>query len=165
MVSHGRLGHETPTLKGASARQGSLTKDWTHVFPHTVAVTAGRPAPDADAPLQSTGRVRLDVCGESRCGDGSFGYGRDGNPTWPALEDAIGALEGGRALAFACGMAAAYAVLELVEPGARGGVPTACYLGVADASDEQRGRASGWTLRRVDIADTEGLLAAADGAG
>ena len=46
-----------------------------------------------------------------------MGYGRYGNPTWHALEEAIGALEGGRALAFGSGMAAAHAVLELLPPG------------------------------------------------
>ena len=72
-----------------------------------------------------------------------------------ALEEAIGALEGGQALAFASGMAAAYAVLELIEPGSTVVVPDSCYLGVADAF-EQRAARLGWTLRRVDIADTEG---------
>src|SRR5689334_5327754 len=38
-------------------------------------------------------------------------YGRYNNPTWRGLEDAIGALEGGHALVFASGMAAAAAVL------------------------------------------------------
>lgn len=38
-------------------------------------------------------------------------YGRDDNPTWRGLEAAIGTLEGGHALIFASGMAAAAAVL------------------------------------------------------
>ena len=42
--------------------------------------------------------------------DGTMVYGRDGNPTWEALEQAIGALEGGQALVFASGMAAIAAV-------------------------------------------------------
>jgi cystathionine gamma-lyase len=34
------------------------------------------------------------------------GYGRYGNPTWGRLEEALGQLEGGEAVAFASGMAA-----------------------------------------------------------
>lgn len=45
-------------------------------------------------------------------------YGRYDNPTWRGLEAAIGTLEGGHALVFASGMAAASAVLlEYSEPG------------------------------------------------
>lgn len=40
-------------------------------------------------------------------------YGRAGNPTWRALEDAIGALDGGECVLFASGMAAIGAVLRL----------------------------------------------------
>jgi cystathionine gamma-lyase len=42
------------------------------------------------------------------------GYGRYVNPTWAALEAALGALEGGDALVFASGMAACDAVLRAV---------------------------------------------------
>ncbi len=42
------------------------------------------------------------------------GYGRYVNPTWSALETALGALEGGDALVFASGMAAIDAVLRAV---------------------------------------------------
>ena len=42
------------------------------------------------------------------------GYGRYANPTWSALEAALGALEGGEALVFASGMAACDAVLRAV---------------------------------------------------
>ena len=40
-------------------------------------------------------------------------YGRADNPTWRALEDAIGALDGGECVVFASGMAAIAAVLRL----------------------------------------------------
>jgi cystathionine gamma-lyase len=49
---------------------------------------------------------------------GDNGYGRVDNPTWRALETAIGALEGGECVVFASGMAAVTAVmLTLSEPG------------------------------------------------
>jgi cystathionine gamma-lyase len=44
-------------------------------------------------------------------------YGRAGNPTWRALEDAIGALDGGECVTFASGMAAIAAVLRLTGRG------------------------------------------------
>lgn len=40
-------------------------------------------------------------------------YGRAGNPTWRALEDAVGELDGGECVLFASGMAAVGAVLRL----------------------------------------------------
>jgi cystathionine gamma-lyase len=43
------------------------------------------------------------------------GYGRYVNPTWAALEGALGALEGGEALVFSSGMAAIDAVLRAVD--------------------------------------------------
>jgi len=133
-----------------------------YAHPETVAVTVGRPPRDPGAPLNppvhftSTYAAGPDV-------DATVGYGRDGNPTWTALEDAVGALEGGAALTFSSGMAASQAVLELVEPGAVVVLPHACYLGVAAAVDARAAR-YGWTVRRVDVADTEAVLAAAVGA-
>ena len=47
-------------------------------------------------------------------------------------------LEGGRALTFSSGMAAAHAVLELLPPGGVMVIPHNCYLGVAEAVDRPR---------------------------
>jgi cystathionine gamma-lyase len=41
----------------------------------------------------------------------AYGYGRDANPSWTALERALGELDGGETVAFASGMAAVSAVL------------------------------------------------------
>ena len=46
-------------------------------------------------------------------------YGRPGNPTWTALEEAIGALDGGECVSFASGMAAIGAVLRLTARAGR----------------------------------------------
>ena len=47
-------------------------------------------------------------------------YGRNRNPTWTALEEAIGALEGGQAAIFPSGMAAGAACLvPFLRPGDR----------------------------------------------
>jgi cystathionine gamma-synthase len=48
---------------------------------------------------------------------GSGEYSRtDGTATWSALETAVGLLEGGRALAFSSGMAAAAAAIYALAP-------------------------------------------------
>ena len=148
----GEFGRKVPPRK---------TEHMTH--PQTLAVTAGRPAKTPQAPFNQPVVFASTYVGSADTSDWSVQYGRDGNPTWLALEEAIGALEGGRALTFASGMAASHAVLELVEPGAVVVIPRHCYQGLSAAVDERAAR-YGWTLRRVDIVDTEAVLAAADGA-
>ncbi|HEY8589780.1 MAG TPA: PLP-dependent transferase, partial [Naasia sp.] len=83
--------------------------------------------------------------------------------TWTAFEDGLGALEGGRCLAFASGMAAAAAVLDLVPAGGRVVVPRHSYQGtLAQLRDAvERGRL---LAVEVDIADTDAVIAAAEGA-
>jgi cystathionine gamma-synthase len=89
---------------------------------------------------------------------GDVGYGRWGNPTWTAFETAIGALEGGRALAFASGMAASAAVLETLPHGAVVMVPHDSYTGtrelVARLAMQDR-----LTPMLVDMTDTDEVLA------
>jgi cystathionine gamma-synthase len=128
----------------------------------TLAVTAGRPERLVDAPLNSPVVFASTYVGAHESA-GDIGYGRYGNPTWQALEQAIGALEGGRALSFASGMAAAHAVLELVPPSGVIVIPETCYLGIAEAV-ERRATRYGWRVRRVNVADTTAVLAAAEGA-
>jgi cystathionine gamma-synthase len=129
----------------------------------TVAVTAGRPEHVVDAPLNTPVVFASTYVGAHDTSTGEIGYGRYGNPTWQALERAIGALEGGRALAYASGMAAAHAVLELMPTGGVIVIPHNCYLGVAEAIDRRAAR-YGWQVRRVDVTDTTEVLTAADGA-
>ncbi len=45
------------------------------------------------------------------------GYGRDGNPGWEALEQALGAIEGAEAVAFASGQAASMALMLCLAAG------------------------------------------------
>jgi cystathionine gamma-synthase len=138
----------------------------THPTPlhlETVAVTAGRPEHVVDAPLNPPVVFASTYVGAHDTSAAKIGYGRYGNPTWQALEQAIGALEGGRAITFASGMAAAHAVLELMPTGGVIVIPQNCYLGVAEAIDRRAAR-YGWQVRRVNIADTNEVLTAADGA-
>ena len=62
--------------------------------------------------------------------DAPYGYARLANPTWEALEAALGALEGGACLAFASGQAASHAALmALCADGRRLVLPADGYYG------------------------------------
>ncbi|MGH8828095.1 MAG: trans-sulfuration enzyme family protein, partial [Jiangellaceae bacterium] len=126
--------------------------------PTTRLVVDGRPARTADAPLSTP----VTFTSTFHAG-GDKVYGRYGNPTWSAFEEVLGALEGGRALAFASGLAASSAVLSLLPDGAIVVAPHAAYHGVIDQLHERvdAGRA---VLRQVDITDAEAVADAARGA-
>jgi cystathionine gamma-synthase len=84
----------------------------------------------------------------------------DGTAGWEALESVVGELEGGEAVAFGSGMAAAAAVLEQLPVGARVVAPTDCYTAVGGllAQGQEIGR---WSVERVDVSDTHAAVAAA----
>jgi len=88
-------------------------------------------------------------------------YARDGGtPTWEVLETIIGGLEGGEALAFSSGMAAAAAVFDQLAAGAQVVLPDDCYQGVAALA--MAGAKKGiWQVRRLAVEDTPGWVAAA----
>jgi cystathionine gamma-synthase len=94
--------------------------------PTTLVVSAGRPDKAPDAPVN----VPVVLSATFHAG-GPVAYGRTSNPTWEALEDVVGTLEGGRALAFASGMGAISAVLDLVPTGGVVVVSSHSYSGVA----------------------------------
>jgi cystathionine beta-lyase/cystathionine gamma-synthase len=48
---------------------------------------------------------------------GDADYGRGGNPTWEALEEALGAIESAQAVVFSSGMAASMALMLALTPG------------------------------------------------
>jgi cystathionine gamma-synthase len=126
--------------------------------PATTAVTAGRPAHVPDAPLNTPiAMASTYVAG------GDLEYGRYGNPTWAAFEEALGALEGGRCLTFASGLSAAATVFDLVGRDATVVAPRHAYLGsVAQLGDlESRGRL---TAVLVDIEDTDAVVKACEDA-
>ena len=83
-----------------------------------------------------------------------------GTTTSRALEELVGGLEGGQALAFSSGMAAVSAVLHRLPVGAHLVVPSDPYHGVAGLADE--GAAQGrWTVTRLDQSDTDAWTRAA----
>ncbi|WP_426243981.1 trans-sulfuration enzyme family protein [Nocardioides sp. LHG3406-4] len=126
--------------------------------PSTVAVTAGRPAHEPDAPLNEPITMA-----STYVAGGEVEYGRYGNPTWTALEDVLGRLEGGRCLTFASGLAAVATVLDLVGTGAKVVAPRHAYNGtVMQLADlEARGRLR---VELVDITDTDAVVRACDDA-
>lgn len=124
----------------------------------TLVTTLGRPAMEAGAPLNAP-----IVLGSTYRADGATAYGRDGNPTVTALEDAIGVLEGGICLAFSSGMSAIAAVLETLPGDAIVVAPKVCYFGVGEllADREKAGRLR---PRTVDTTDPRAVLGALEGA-
>ena len=114
----------------------------TALRPETVAVVAGRPSHTADEPLN----VPVHLASTYVAG-GELEYGRYGNPSWTAFEDTLGALEGGRCVAFASGIAAVSAVLDLVPTGGRVVAPRALVHGHRHAARRSGGR--GPPRRRV----------------
>ena len=73
------------------------------------------------------------------------------------LEELLGGIEGGDALMFGSGMAAAAAVLHRLPVGSTLAVPTDPYHGVNGLAEE--GEAQGrWTVRRIHPNDTEAWI-------
>jgi cystathionine gamma-synthase len=130
--------------------------------PATRAVHAGRPAREADAPLNPPITMAA-----TYVAGGSLEYGRYGNPTWTAFEEALAELEGGdqgaRCLAFASGLAAVSAILDLVGQDQIVVAPRHAYNGtVMQLADlESRGRAKALL---VDLTDTAAVVAACEDA-
>ena len=125
----------------------------------TVAVGAGRgerrPGDPLSPPLVMASNY---IAGSER--DYSRG---GGNPTWDALEEVIGALEGGTAVSFSSGMGAVDAVLDDLPPGAPVVHPEVAYMNMR-ANIARRHEGGRLEARAVDITDTEATLAACDGA-
>src|SRR3954447_3868282 len=92
----------------------------------------------------------------------TFGYLREGNPTWAAYEAALGSLEGGEVVIFSSGMAAATALLLSLEPGQVLVAPADGYFGVRQIADTHL-RPRGVECRLVRNAQAE-MEAAAPGA-
>jgi cystathionine gamma-synthase len=133
----------------------ALDPDWA---PDTVAVQAGRPARNPGAPMNPPMTLSSTYVHDAR-----IEYGRDGNAAWSALEAALGALDGGWAVTFSSGLAAATAIADLVPSGGTVVLSSVTYYGVRAIF----GRMAAQGRLRVRTAaadDTDALLAAADGA-
>jgi cystathionine gamma-synthase len=124
----------------------------------SVVVAAGRPAKAPDAPVN----VPVVLSSTFHAG-GPVAYGRTSNPTWEALEDVVGTLEGGRALSFASGMGAVSAVLDLVPLGGVVVLSAHTYSGVAARLRDLEG-AGRVVVRLVQVSDSGAVAAACEGA-
>ena len=126
--------------------------------PSTQAVHAGRPPHPPDQPLNTPITMA-----STYVAGGDLEYGRYANPTWTAFEDALGALEGGRCLAFSSGLAAVATILDLVGNGQKVVAPRHAYNGsvmqLADLEARERIKA-----HLVDVSDTDAVIAACEGA-
>lgn len=122
--------------------------------PATQVVHAGRPAKVPDAPLNAPITMA-----STYVGGGDLEYGRWTNPTWTAFEEALGTLEGGRALAYSSGQAATGVLLDLVADSTV--VCGQAYNGtisqLADLQSRERLR-----TKLVDITDLTEVAAALD---
>jgi cystathionine gamma-synthase len=88
-------------------------------------------------------------------------YARDdGTPAWEALEELLGALEGGPAVCFSSGMAAIAAVLELLPVGARVLAPRDSSPGLRALLEDGAAAGGRWAVRTLDMAEDEELAAA-----
>jgi len=122
--------------------------------PESWVVAAGRSA-EPGSPLN----VPLVPASNFIIGSGREYSRDDGTPTWEALEELVGGLEGGKSVAFASGMAAIAAIFDQLKAGAVVVLPDDCYQGVAGLAmaGAEKGR---WTLRRVAVDDTATWISA-----
>jgi cystathionine gamma-synthase len=136
----------------------------TDLAPATLAVTAGRPARERGAPL-TAGPVLSSTYVSTGVPEPTEPlYGRNANPTWGDLEAALAALERSSlpALVLGSGMAAIAAALSLVPAGGRVVLPTHAYQLTGALLTDLSAR-TGLRFDRVDVADTEAVLAAVRG--
>ena len=131
--------------------------------PNTRAIHAGLPDPVQGEPLLPGPVLAAPYHLRGAADAAPYGYGRDANPTWTAVEAALGGLEDAESVVFSAGMAAMSAVLEPAL--GAGDVLVAVhdgYPGVrAIATDRLAPR--GVEVRFVPT-DTEAIVAACDGA-
>jgi len=132
--------------------------DGHDLSPSTIAVGAGRPDRVPGGPLNAP--ITL---ASAFVPGGASEYGRHGNPTWDSFETVLGALEGGRALAFASGIAATSALFDLVPAKAAVVAPRGAYFGTIQQLQERERRGQ-IELRLVDIDNTAEVINAADNA-
>ncbi|MTA34188.1 MAG: cystathionine gamma-synthase, partial [Actinobacteria bacterium] len=121
-------------------------------------VAAGRPAKQPDGALNPP--IALNSTFHE---GGPIGYGRYGNETWSALEDAISILEGGKTLLFSSGMAAISAVFSLLPEGSVVVAANNGYQGTTTLLKKLH-ESEKLKVRFVNLANTDETIAAIPGA-
>ena len=132
----------------------SMEKHPSEIKPESWIVSAGR-ASEPGAPLN----VPLVPASNFIIGGGREYSRDDGTPTWEALEEVVGGLESGVAVAFASGMAAIAAVFDQLAAGAVVVLPDDCYQGVAGLAAAGAERQH-WSVQRLAVDDTAGWICA-----
>jgi len=108
-------------------------------------------------PIYATSTFENPAFGEP----GEYVYSRGGNPTRAALERCIAELEGGtRGFAYASGMAATAAVLDLLPAGSHVVVPNEVYGGTFRLLEDIRAHSAGIETSFVDFSDPANVAAA-----
>lgn len=131
----------------------SSNHEFKSLHTETKVVAAGRPERKPDGALNPP--ISLNSTFHE---GGPIGYGRYGNESWSALEEAISTLEGGETLIYSSGMAAISCVFSLLPHGA---VVTASHNGYQGTTTmlKQMHESGRLTVRFVDLANTEATLA------
>jgi cystathionine gamma-synthase len=131
----------------------SSNHNWDSLHNETKVVAAGRPDKKPDGALNPP--ISLNSTFHE---GGPIGYGRYGNESWSALEEAISSLEGGQTLIYGSGMAAISCVFSLLPHGA---VIIASHHGYQGTTTmlKQMHESGRLTVRFVDLADTDATLA------
>lgn len=134
------------------------------IAPDTLVVSAGRPVREHDAAVNPPIVLSSTFHGTGQVADGDRAYGRYANPSWEPFEEALSALEGAElpGLLFASGLAAVSAALDLVPPGGVLVMPRHAYQGALVMAEELAAKGL-FELRKVDIAETDQVLAALTG--
>ena len=115
-------------MRQNSNQNSKQTQDNKNFSPATETVHAGAPAAKQGQAFNQGPVFASTFHLSGEVDDNVHQYARFHNPTWDALEQAIGALEQGRAIIFPSGMAAAAAVMTaLVEAGDTIVLPTDGY--------------------------------------
>jgi cystathionine gamma-synthase len=123
--------------------------------PETLAVCSGRPAAAADGPLNAP------IVPASALYPGASGYARDGSPGWDPLEEALGVLEGGKAVCFSSGMGAFNAAIRHLPRGAKVVGPQQVYRGVRQTAEHLASQGA-IELTWVDTTETDATMAACE---
>jgi cystathionine gamma-synthase len=121
-------------------------------------VAAGRPVKQPDGALNPP--IALNSTFHE---GGPIGYGRYGNETWSALEDAISTLEGGKTLLLSSGMAAISAVFSLLPEGSVVVAANNGYQGTTTLLKKLH-ESEKLKVRFVNLANTDETVAAIPGA-
>jgi cystathionine gamma-lyase len=131
--------------------------------PSTRAIHAGLPPAEQGAPLTPGPVLAAPFHLRGDTDAAPYGYGRDGNPTWSAVEAALGALEDAESVLFSSGMAATSALLEAAL--GAGDVLVVTHDGYPGVRRIASGRLAprGVEVRFVPT-DTDPIVAACDGA-